>query len=167
MTTRPAHPRVIVTSRPDAADLLSPPHEGPRIRHLVSIGDPGESLPEGFETCPSRLRLEFYDVLDDLDFARGPRAGDAAALVAFAQRIASDSGILLTHCYAGISRGPAAALGVLATWLGRESVDEAVATLFRIKPDAAPNARFIELIDDALSWDGDLLAALRRVDPWA
>ena len=47
-----------------------------------------------------------------------PTPADAAALVAFARAIQGNGGVVLCHCGAGMSRAPAAALILLATWRG-------------------------------------------------
>lgn len=137
---------------------------GPAIKHVISIGDPGEPPPAGYAQRASRLRLVFYDVDDDTDFEFGPERHHVQAIISFARRIADAEGQLLIQCSAGVSRSPAAALAVYATWLGPGREKQAVEAMFRAAPDAIPNRRIIELADGLLGRGGALLDALERQD---
>ena len=71
---------------------------------------------------------------------------------------------MLIHCYAGISRSPAAALiAMVLDAPGREQA--AALTLREAAPHAQPNRLLIELSDDLLGRGGRLVAALDAMGP--
>lgn len=156
------HPRVLIASRPEAGELLQSDKTGPAIRHLVSIADPGEPPPAGYDDVASKIRLIFYDIDADTDFEQGPAREDVEAVIAFARRIAGEFGDVLVQCSAGISRSSAAALTMLATWLGAGHEEEAVLAMYEANPLAQPNTQFVLLADDLLERDGALLRAMVR-----
>jgi len=92
----------------------------------------------------------------------GPTPADAAAIIEFGRAIQGSDGIVLCHCGAGMSRAPAAALILLATWLGPGTEAESVADLRRLCPAAAPHTGLVRFADAILEREGKLLAALRR-----
>ncbi len=133
------------------------------IKHVISIGAPGDETPAGYERKSSRIRLDFHDVTEDSEFEFGPRANHVKTVIEFARAIQHRDGRLLIHCAAGISRSAAAALTTLAVWLGPGQEDEAVARVYAVRPEAWPNSLFVELADELLSRDGALLHALAKV----
>jgi predicted protein tyrosine phosphatase len=154
------YPHVIIASRTEAGELMMSTRTGPEIKHVISIGDPGEPPPAGFGQRASRLRLIFYDVDEDTAFEFGPERHHVQAIISFARRIADAEGQLLIQCSAGVSRSPAAALTVYATWLGAGRENEAVEAMFRAAPDAIPNRRIVEFADELLGRNAALIRAL-------
>jgi predicted protein tyrosine phosphatase len=155
-------PEITVASRIGAERLLRPRRTGPRVTSVISIGDPEDGPPQGYERVPVRLRLEFHDVVHDGEFALAPSADDVAMIIRFAERVAPSGGHLLIHCGAGVSRSTAAALTVLAVWLGPGREVEAVETLHDVAPQAWPNERMVELADELLGREGALVRALEN-----
>ena len=153
-------PNVIVASRADAGRQLVSSATSAAIRHVIAITDPFEHPAAGYAQRESRLRLVFHDLEEDQDFAFGPERHHIEALIAYARRIASAEGDLLIHCGAGMSRSPAAALIVLATWYGPGRERDAVEALFKAAPAAIPNRRMIKIADGLLVRNGALLSAL-------
>lgn len=135
---------------------------GPTIRHVISIGAPGESAPPGFELCGTRIRLEFFDVTGSELREYGPQPSDVEQVVKFAQAIQHEGGKLLVHCGAGISRSSAAALTVFAVWLGAGREQEAVNRIYAAQPHAWPNSLFVELADELLGRGGALITAVSK-----
>ena len=70
---------------------------------------------------------------------------------------------LLIHCYAGVSRSPAAAfIGMCA--LEPESHETALANRLRAaSPTATPNARLVDLADTLLGRSGRMVEAIRNI----
>lgn len=102
--------RVLICDRIEASRLLLRCSTGQQIRHLISIGDPDEQPPAGFDRPPHRLRLSFFDATNlDSDVSR-PQAADVSAIIEFARAAGCCDGDMLIHCTAGISRSTAAAL---------------------------------------------------------
>ncbi len=155
-------PEVIIASRRQAERLLMSESPGLPICHMISIGAPGDPVPEGFDLCATAIRLEFFDVSQDTDFEYGPQAWQVERVIDFAHTIQGQGGKLLVHCEAGISRSSAAALTVFATWLGVGKEQEAVDKTYAAQPQAWPNSLFVELADDLLGRDGTLVAAVNR-----
>jgi predicted protein tyrosine phosphatase len=151
-------PDVIIASRPQAERLLISRSPGPAIRHLLSIGAPGEPAPAGFELCVTRIRLEFFDDTGEL----GPQRWHVEQVIDFARQVQHEGGKLLVHCEAGISRSSAAALTVFATWLGAGKEQEAVDKTYAAQPYAWPNSQLVELADALLGRDGALIAVVDK-----
>jgi predicted protein tyrosine phosphatase len=175
------HPDLAVLGYSHAAMYLArtPP---PNVTAIVSIHGRREFAVASAPGVP-RLDLSFDDVdvpgIDD-DVAQlraaarrrwaaeigltetPPTPADAAAIIDFARRVQGSNGVVLCHCGAGISRGPAAALILLATWRGRGTKTECIRELRRLCPAAAPHAGLVRFADTILEREGKLLAALRR-----
>jgi predicted protein tyrosine phosphatase len=151
-------PWVIIASRTQAERLLISRNPRAPIRHIISIGAPGDPAPAGFELCATRIRLEFYDDTGEI----GPQRRHVEQVIDFGRQIQHEGGRLLVHCEAGISRSSAAALTVLATWLGAGKEQGAVDKTYAAQPHAWPNSQLVELADELLGRDGALIAAVNR-----
>jgi predicted protein tyrosine phosphatase len=90
----------------------------------------------------------------------GPTARDAAAIVAFAEAVRGDEGILLCHCGAGMSRAPAAALICLAVWRGVGAEADCVAEVLGARRGAVPHAGLVRLADEVMGRGGRLVGTL-------
>jgi len=138
-------------------------HAEAGVSHAISIIDPDEPTPGILRDYPALREhwvLRFHDVSRALPGARAPQAQDVADLLNVGEQLAADRpGHLLIHCHAGVSRSAAAAVILMAREApGRER--EAVETVYRLRPVAAPNARMIKLADAALERAGALSRAL-------
>ena len=154
-------PDILIASRTQAGRLLMSTTTGPTIKHVISIGEPGETPCAGFRRKTSRLRLDFADVMQDTrsgDFA--PVERDVESVIAFGRRVQQRPGTVLIHCQAGISRSSAAALTLFALWLGPGLEEEAWGRVREARPISRPNRRFVELADALLQRGGALLRAI-------
>jgi predicted protein tyrosine phosphatase len=136
---------------------------GPLIKHLISIGSPGDKPPEGYTQVPHRLRLEFDDIRvpdDDPEYVLAT-AEDIRKVIDFVPLIAQDGGNVLIHCHAGISRSSAVALTVCAMLLGARKEKEALAYVLEARPLAVPNRWIVELADEALGREGKLVEVVQ------
>lgn len=91
-------------------------------------------------------------------------AGDehVATLLDFIRRWPQDRPMVI-HCYAGISRSPAAAyIAACALDPGREE-GELADILRAASPSATPNRRFVEIADRLLGRSGRMIAAIERI----
>jgi predicted protein tyrosine phosphatase len=145
-----------VASRPEAGDILVSPQRCAQIVWLVSIGDSQDELPAGYDNVPHKLRLRVADVVTE----QGATEEDILQIVRLAEGLRSETGIVLIHCEAGVSRSSAAALIMYAHWFGPGREQEAMARVLSQRPVANPNRRMIELADRLLDRAGRLVKAL-------
>jgi predicted protein tyrosine phosphatase len=137
---------------------------GPHYDHLISIGNPrqifrartpDQAVPALFRQRFRRiLRLSFFDVdsrrhLAAWQFPRKvPSRSDVRAVIRFYRRTCGDATGYTLHCWQGVSRSPAFALGILYMLTGSES--RAREELARIRPDAGPHQGIVRMFDAEL-----------------
>ncbi|HEY9652931.1 MAG TPA: dual specificity protein phosphatase family protein [Coleofasciculaceae cyanobacterium] len=156
-------PKIFITSCAEASKHLLCTTRGSLIKHLISIGSPGDNPPEGYTQVPHRLRLEFDDIAapdDDPEYVL-PTSEDIHKVIDFVPLISQDRGNVLIHCQAGISRSSAVALTVCAVLLGAGKEEEALAYVLKARPLAMPNKWIVELADEALGREGKLLEVVQ------
>lgn len=144
---------------------------------LVSIRNyEQEELPV-FGSGP-RITLNFDDILivspRILRIYRPPLPGDVALLMEFAEYLRREPPPgLIIHCGSGISRGPAAAIGIFRTILGehhevpaikhmQDAVERSITLGMRHHKQLAPNMRVIGLLDHQLTCRGKLVTEVLR-----
>ena len=147
--------KIQVLSRLEAAEILCSPDRCAEISYLVSIGDGDDPLPDGYENARRRQRWLIGDVVTE----EGATEDDIQRIVDLAEQLRSESGTVLIHCEAGISRSTATALIMYAYWLGRGREDEAMQRVIAQRPFSSPNRRMVALADKLLDLDGRLLQA--------
>ena len=145
-----------VASRPEAGDILSSARRCAGVTCLVSIGDPHDELPAGFENAPRKLRLLVADVVTEL----GATEGDVRRIIGLAEELRPGAGRVLIHCEYGVSRSTAAALIMYACWLGPGREREAMGRVLAQRPVAVPNRRMVELADRLLDRESRLIGVL-------
>ena len=145
-----------VASRPEAGDILGSPDRCAEITCLLSIGDPYDALPRGYANVTRKLRLHVADVETEL----GATEEDVRQIIELAESLRADTGKVLIHCEAGVSRSSAAALIMYTCWLGRGREREAMERVLAQRPVAVPNRRMVELADKLLERKGRLVKVL-------
>jgi predicted protein tyrosine phosphatase len=145
-----------IASRLEAGDILGSPERCVDLTYLVSIGDANDDLPVGYHAFGRKLRLQIADVLTDA----GATDDDVRRIIGLAQSLRSDTGRILVHCEAGVSRSSATALIIYACWLGPGREPEAMARVISQRPIASPNRRMVEIADRLLQRAGRLLEVL-------
>jgi predicted protein tyrosine phosphatase len=132
-------------------------------RSLVTILTAGASLVRPSEITPDRhLRLAVSDVVTREDGHILANGEHIASLLAFASAWDRREPLVI-HCYAGVSRSPAAAF-ILACALAPERAEgELACELRRASPTATPNRRFVALADKMLGRDGRMCAAIEAI----
>ncbi|MDJ0789829.1 MAG: protein tyrosine phosphatase [Myxococcota bacterium] len=135
-----------------------------RPRYVVSLLQPSFQPP-----TPAGVTAADHHraVLDDISSAEDgrilPEGSHMRALLDFFGSADPDESILI-HCWAGISRSPAAALIALALESpGHER--EAARSLRAAAPHAMPNYRLLALADEALGRGNALREAAREMGP--
>jgi len=145
-----------VASRPEASDILSSPERCAEFSCLISIGHGQDPLPTGYENARRKLRLVIADVTTD----DGATQEDVRQIIELADDLRRDTGKVLIHCEAGVSRSTAAALIMHACWLGPGREREAMDRVRAQRPVAMPNPRMVQLADRLLKRRGRLMKAL-------
>ena len=129
------------------------------ITHVVSLVDPGTTLPKTVMRFDSknRLRLYTHDTLDSQNGLQAPSIENVKELCLFADQIDFSSSVnVLVHCHMGRSRSAAAA-AILLLRLGVESPTTVFQRLQRIRSPIWPNWTFIENSDAFFGYNGELL----------
>jgi predicted protein tyrosine phosphatase len=142
--------------------------------HCISIADPaglpwlgrlGVRVPAVVRSSfRGLLRLEFVDDEREAQMgktspARVARRSDVRRAIRFYRRTEARATGYTLHCWQGISRSPAFALGLLYLMTGSE---RAAARILRlIRPDALPHPGIVRLFDQELG--SNLLAVNREI----
>ena len=121
-------------------------------RPLLRAPQPGEALhPLVRSAFPDLLRIGIYDLEQrpkGLPLGRLPGVAEARRVLQFYERTRARTGGWTIHCWAGVSRSTACALGLLYILRGDEA--RAADELRRIRPQAMPNLRFVRAFDQVL-----------------
>ena len=127
--------------------------------HLLSLLEPGRKIfrPEAMPKA-NHLTLCFQDTWDPKLLA-APTAEHIERIDNWVDAQSEDAR-LLVHCFAGVSRSPGAALGILAKSMPPE---KAVEALFKLRPQAVPNPLVVRIWDDRLRLEGKLLGSLQKI----
>jgi predicted protein tyrosine phosphatase len=140
-------------------------HRRAGVSHVLSILDPEWPVPEALGAFGkhARLELRFHDVIDaESGGMIAPRSEHVADVLGFGRRLSAEQeedAHLLVHCHAGVSRSTAAMALILAQAMPAVPADRIFAEVLRIRPQAWPNLRMLELGDAMLDRRGELLAA--------
>ena len=135
------------------------------VSHVLSILDPDWPVPEelGAFGEHARLELRFHDVIEDDDREMiAPSEQNVTDLLAFGRDLLAEppaDAHLLVHCHAGVSRSTASMALIVAQARPDVSGEGIFAEIMRIRPQAWPNLRLIELGDTQLGRHGELVAA--------
>ena len=143
--------------------------------HLISIGNPHLYFHQKMEDClipevfkksfKKILRLSFFDVeckrhlRHDMHPKRIPRRSDVKKLISFFKKTSNGASGYTIHCWQGISRSTAVALGYLYMITGSEKT--AAEILRKIRPEAYPNQLVIRYFD--LELGSDLTSAADKI----
>jgi predicted protein tyrosine phosphatase len=138
------------------------------VSHVLSILDPDRAVPDAFGSygAHERLELRFHDVIDETPGNMAPQPEHVAQLLGFGRNLMAEpapAAHLLVHCHAGISRSSASMALILAQALPEQPADAILAEVLRIRPQAWPNLRIIEMGDALLGRGGAMVSAAHRV----
>jgi predicted protein tyrosine phosphatase len=128
---------------------------------LISIGNPNklfskrevdEKIPKIFrKRFRHILRLKFYDVNSLNEVIEGrrkaiPTIRDVNKVINFISRNNNKNNRVVIHCWGGISRSPG--IGVCVLYILEKDENRVIERLCEIAPNALPNRRILELIDE-------------------
>ena len=153
--------QVFVSSQKKAASLALKNNP----THIISISDPGVITPFDSGWANSKvLSLKFFDVTNSAKAAQMnpdeiPNKKFVEQIYNFGMDFDEDS-IILIHCFAGISRSPAAGIISLTSRHGAFGATKIVGELNFAGEIGYkkfyPNDIMISIFDDLLHFDGDL-----------
>jgi predicted protein tyrosine phosphatase len=132
-------------------------------RSLVTILTGGASLVRPNEIAPERhLRLSVADIDTSRDGHVLACSDHIESLIAFAAAWDRREPLVI-HCYAGVSRSPAAAFILACALAPQRSECELAQELRRASPTATPNRRLVALADKILERDGRMNEAIAGI----
>ena len=134
--------------------------------HVLSLLDPDAAVPPelGSFAENQRLELRFHDIIGE--DRRPPEPEHICQLLHLGRNLltsAAEDQHLLIHCHAGFSRSPAAFTVLLAQAQPSLPAETIAAEVLRIRPNAWPNLRVIELGDRMLGRRGKLVEAASAI----
>jgi predicted protein tyrosine phosphatase len=143
-------------------------HCDARVTHVLSILDPDWPVPEAFGTYGEheKLELRFHDVIEERPGVIPPSSEHVRQLLGFGRNLLAASppeAHLLVHCHAGVSRSTASLALLLAQALPQRPASDIADEVMRIRPEAWPNLRIVEIGDAMLGRDGELIAAASEI----
>jgi predicted protein tyrosine phosphatase len=130
--------------------------------HLISLLSPRAATPDPPQIAADRrLALAFNDIATPIEGLIPPTLDDIAALLAFGTR--AEGATVLVHCWAGVSRSPAAAF-VLACQRRPAGQEATIAVAMRrAAPYATPNPLIVALADQLLERGGAMRRAIAGI----
>jgi predicted protein tyrosine phosphatase len=128
--------------------------------HVLSLISPDTELP--IIASSQHLVLRFNDIPAPTEGLTAPSRNDIEQLIAFAGTWPGPAPFLV-HCWAGISRSPAAAY-IIACARGADGEEQNQALALRhAAPQATPNPLMIALADDILKRSGRMTQAIASI----
>lgn len=142
---------------------------GSRVTHLLSIEDPGtpKATPMWFRGVHEQV--QFNDAENNRESAmvggKLPCRQTVQTILSFGDRClsrtkAAEPVTLLVHCFAGVSRSPAAAFVLASQALGEGREEEALRFVLSLRPQAIPNGLVVQIADELIGAQGRLVRAL-------
>lgn len=142
---------------------------GSRLTHLLSIEDPGTTKATPMWFRGWHEQIHFNDMEKDRESAtmdgKLPCRNSVQAILNFGERCLRQSGsnepvTAVVHCFAGVSRSPAAAFILACQALGEGREEEALRYVLSLRPQAIPNGLVVRLADELMGTEGRLIRAL-------
>ena len=132
-------------------------------RSLITILTAGASLVRPREISPERhLQMTLSDIVEPQEGHTLPAAAHIDRLLAFLDNWERDAPLVI-HCYAGVSRSPAAAYVAACALSPHRCEMDLAQALRRASPTATPNRRLIALADSRLGRQGRMSAAISSI----
>jgi predicted protein tyrosine phosphatase len=130
---------------------------------MISLlsGDTEFTRPDNID-ADYHLILRFNDITEARDGLVSPAQKHISSLIQFAKQWDRQTP-LLVHCWAGISRSPAAAAIIALVLDPSRDEQEMAATLRRISPSMTPNIKMIKLADALLGRKGKFTRAIEGI----
>jgi predicted protein tyrosine phosphatase len=132
-------------------------------RSLVTLMTDGTIVERPREIAPSRhLYVAMSDITEAMDGHILPDEGHVRQILSFVQGW-DRTDPMLFHCWAGVSRSPAAAFIAVCAASPHRSEAEIAQAMRRNSPTATPNSRLVALADAVLCRGGRMVAAVAGI----
>lgn len=130
--------------------------------HILSLISPNAAPTSFAAIAPHHLELGFNDIAQGRAGLIAPSAQHIREILAFGEA-ARSGGLLLIHCWAGVSRSPAAAF-IIASQRSAEGSEMSHAHRLRhLAPYATPNSLMIAVADQILGRSGAMIRAASSI----
>lgn len=133
-----------------------------RPSHILSLISPSAEPTRFGQLAPHHLELRFNDIAEARDGLIPPSQDHVRDILAFGQA-AQSAGPLLIHCWAGVSRSPAAAFIIACQRNGPGCEQPLAQSLRDSAPYATPNPLMIELADQFLGRSAAMTRAISDI----
>ena len=132
-------------------------------RSLVTLIDNGTPVrrPAGI-AAEEHLVVVLSDIVAELEGHTLASKSHVEKLLAFVRRW-DQTGPLLIHCWAGVSRSPAAAFIAACALRPHRNEAEIAQAVRANSPTATPNARLVAIADTVLGRNGRMVAAVEKI----
>lgn len=132
-----------------------------RPSHVVSLASPGAE-PARLPRDVQQLRLAFHDIADPRPDLAMATDVDIKSLLSFGLTWAGEQPLLI-HCWAGVSRSPAAAYVIACARRSKGDEQNLAKTLRRAAPFATPNPHVVALADRLLDRAGAMTGSIAAI----
>lgn len=132
------------------------------VSHVLGCLGPESPHPELGLAIERHLRLTFHDILGELDGFQAPMREHVEKIVDFVDGW-DQSGKLLIHCFAGISRSTASAFTAMCMLNPQEDESSLAQELRSHSPVASPNSRMVMFADEILGRKGRMVEAVEMI----
>jgi predicted protein tyrosine phosphatase len=132
-------------------------------QHVVTLlGVEDDFLLPASVPVSNHLRLHMHDISDPMDGYVTPDVEHIERLLEFVHSWQRETPLII-HCYAGISRSPAAAFTAVCALNPMRDEHSIARALRRASHTAFPNPRIVRLADQVLARRGRMVAAVEAI----
>jgi predicted protein tyrosine phosphatase len=148
--------------------IVSPLNAVPRlvleqgVSHVLGCLGPESPHPELGLHNSRHLRLTFHDILEEMEGFQAPTRGHVESIIDFVDEW-DQSGKLLIHCFAGISRSTASAFTAMCMLHPQEDELVLAQELRSHSAVATPNLRMVTFADSILGRRGRMVEAIATI----
>ena len=132
------------------------------VSHVLGCLGPESPHPELGLADSCHLRLTFHDILGELEGFQAPSREHVERIIGFVDDW-NQSGKLLIHCFAGISRSTASAFTAVCMLNPHEDESMLARELRDHSPVASPNVRMVKFADEILGRRGRMVEAVEMI----
>lgn len=130
--------------------------------HVLSLLDPGVRPFLNPHFNKANWRLVICEDQLNADDPNAPTLENVEFILDWGRTLPDDA-VVLVHCEAGISRSTAAAMALLIQHKGIEHIDECVAEILAVRPNACPNPLITIYADNILKCGGKFHSAAEDI----